>query len=97
MAENVKLDFGPEVVMRDVVFRENHCIVSADGAGARLCAVREVYLRPRRSTLTYLVEQVHMRFAQQRWPLPDRRTIKARVDQLDRRLTARKRRDWSAG
>ena len=40
--------------------------------------IREVYLKPQRLTLTYLVEEVHLRFAQQGWPLPDRRTIKAR-------------------
>lgn len=58
--------------------------------------IREVYLKPQRLTLTYLVEQVHLRFAQQGWPLPDRRTIKARVDQIEKRLTARKRRDVAA-
>lgn len=58
--------------------------------------IREVYLKPQRPTLTYLVEQVHLRFAEQRWPLPDRRTIKARVDQIEKRLMARKRRDVTA-
>ena len=58
--------------------------------------IREVYLKPQRPTLAYLVEQVHMRFAQQGWPLPDRRTIKARVDQIEKRLIARKRRDVAA-
>jgi putative transposase len=58
--------------------------------------IHEVYLKPQRPTLTYLVEQVHLRFAEQRWPLPDRRTIKARVDQIERRLMARKRRDVAA-
>ena len=58
--------------------------------------IREVYLKPQRPTLTYLVEQVHMRFALQGWRLPDRRTIKARVDQIEKRLIARKRRDVAA-
>ncbi len=35
--------------------------------------IREVYLKPQRPTLTYLVEQVHLRFAQHGWLLPDRR------------------------
>jgi putative transposase len=58
--------------------------------------IREVYLKPLRPTLTHLVEQVHLRFAQHGWPLPDRRTIKARVDEIERRLTARKRHDQRA-
>lgn len=58
--------------------------------------IRQIYLRPQRPTLTYLVEQVHMRFAQKGWPLPDRRTVKARVDQIERRLAARKRDDVPA-
>jgi putative transposase len=58
--------------------------------------IHEIYLKPQRPTLTYLVEQVHMRFAQQGWPLPDRRTIKARVNQIEKRLTARKRGDLAA-
>ena len=58
--------------------------------------IREVYLKPQRPTLAHLVEQVHLRFAQQGWPLPDRRTVKARVDEIERRLTARKRRDEAA-
>ena len=58
--------------------------------------IREVYLKPQRPTLTYLVEQVHLRFAEQHWPLPDRRTIKARVDQIEKRLMARKRHDVAA-
>jgi hypothetical protein len=37
-----------------------------------------------------------MSVAQQGWPLPDRRTVKARVDQIEKRLTARKRRDLVA-
>ena len=55
--------------------------------------IREIYLQPTRPTLTYLVEQVHARFAERGWPLPDRRTVKARVDAIDRRVRALKRRD----
>jgi putative transposase len=58
--------------------------------------IREVYLKPQRPTLTYLVDQVHLRFAQHGWPLPDRRTVKARVDEIEKRLMARKRRDTAA-
>jgi len=59
-------------------------------------AIREIYLQPSRPTLTYLVEQVHARFAERGWPLPDRRTVKARVDAIDRRVRALKRRDRQA-
>jgi putative transposase len=55
--------------------------------------IREIYLHPSRPTLTYLVEQVHARFATKGWPAPDRRTVKARVDAIDRRVRALKRRD----
>jgi putative transposase len=58
--------------------------------------IREVYLKPQRPTLAHLVEQVHLRFAQQSWQLPDRRTIKLRVDEIEKRLTARRRQDASA-
>jgi putative transposase len=58
--------------------------------------IREIYLQPSRPTLTYLVEQVHARFAERGWPLPDRRTVKARVDAIDRRVRALKRRDRQA-
>src|SRR3954462_683812 len=42
------------------------------------------------------VEQVHARFAERGWPLPDRCTVKARVDAIDRRVRALKRRDMQA-
>lgn len=58
--------------------------------------IREVYLKPQRPTLTHLVEQIHLRFVQHGWPLPDRRTIKTRVDDIERRLVARKRKDKRA-
>jgi putative transposase len=58
-----------------------------------LQTIREVYLKPTRPTMVHLVEQVHLRFAQRGWPLPHRRTIKARVDKIDKRVSARKRHD----
>ena len=56
-------------------------------------AIHEIYLKPERPTMTYLIEQVRARCAQQGLPLPDRRTIKARVDRIDRRTVALKRKD----
>ena len=56
-------------------------------------AVREIYLKPERPTMTYLIEQVRARCARAELPLPDRRTIKARVDRIDRRVVALKRKD----
>jgi hypothetical protein len=43
-------------------------------------AIHEIYLKPERPTLTFLIEQVRARCAQKNLPPPDRRTIKARVD-----------------
>ena len=43
--------------------------------------------------MTYLIEQVRARCARAELPLPDRRTIKARVDRIDRRVAALKRKD----
>ena len=56
-------------------------------------AIREIYLHPERPTMTYLIEQVRARCARAELPLPDRRTIKARVDRIDRRVAALKRKD----
>ena len=56
-------------------------------------AIREIYLHPERPTMTYLIEQVRARCAGAELPLPDRRTIKARVDRIDRRVAALKRKD----
>jgi putative transposase len=55
--------------------------------------IQEIYLKPERPTMTYLIEQVRARCAQKGLPLPDRRTIKARVDRIDRRTVALKRKD----
>jgi putative transposase len=56
-------------------------------------AIREIYLKPERPTMAYLIELVRARCAQKGLPLPDRRTIKARVDRIDRRTVALKRKD----
>lgn len=37
MTKKLNLAFGPEVVVRSVVFQENRWLVSADGAGIRSC------------------------------------------------------------
>jgi len=50
--------------------------------------IHEIYLKPERPTMTYLIEQVRARCAQKGLPLPDRRTIKARVDRIDRAVIA---------
>jgi putative transposase len=55
--------------------------------------IREIYLNPERPTMTYLIEQVRARCARAELPPPDRRTIKARVDRIDRRVAALKRKD----
>ena len=55
--------------------------------------IHEIYLKPERPTMTYLIEQVRARCAQKGFPLPDRRTIKARVDRIDRRTVALRRKD----
>ena len=64
-----------------------------DGRRERLIAlaIHEIYLKPERPTMTFLIEQVRARCAQKGLPLPDRRTIKARVDRMDRRTVAVKR------
>jgi putative transposase len=55
--------------------------------------IREIYLKPERPTMAYLIEQVRARCAQKGLPLPDRRTIKARVNRIDPRTVALKRKD----
>jgi len=56
-------------------------------------AIRETYLQPERPTMTYLIEQVRARCERAELPAPDRRTIKARVDRIDKRVAALKRKD----
>jgi putative transposase len=55
--------------------------------------IHEIYLKPERPTMTYLVEQVRARCARKGLRLPDRRTAKVRVDRIDRRTVALKRKD----
>ena len=55
--------------------------------------IHEIYLKPERPTMTYLIEQVRARCVQRGLPPPDRRAIKARVVRIDRRTVALKRRD----
>jgi hypothetical protein len=56
-------------------------------------AIHEIYLKPERPTMTFLIEQDRARCAQKGLPLPDSRTIKARVARIDRRTVAVKRKD----
>ena len=56
-------------------------------------AIWEIYLKPERPTMTYLIEQVRARCKRAELPPPDRRTIKARVHRIDRRVAALKRKD----
>lgn len=56
-------------------------------------SIKEIYLKPERPTMTYLIEQVQARCVRDGLPPPDRRTIKARVDRIDRRAVAIKRKD----
>jgi putative transposase len=56
-------------------------------------AIREIYLHPERPTMTYLIEHVRARCSRAELSPPDRRTIKARVDRIDRRVAALKRKD----
>jgi putative transposase len=56
-------------------------------------AIREIYLKPERPTMTYLIEQVRAKCGRAELPAPDRRTIKARVDRIDKRVAALKRKD----
>ena len=55
--------------------------------------IHEIFLKPERPTMTYLVEQVRARCRRKGLHLPHRRTIKARVDRIDRRTVALKRKD----
>src|SRR5271156_2601970 len=55
--------------------------------------IHEIYLKPERPTMTYLIEQVRARCAQKGLALPDRGTIRTRVDRIDRRTVALKRKD----
>jgi hypothetical protein len=51
--------------------------------------IREIYLKPERPTMTYLIEQVRARCAQKGLPLPDRRTMRREWSRPRCRLGAR--------
>ena len=54
-------------------------------------AIREVYLKPTRPTLTHLVSRVHERCSKEGIALPDRRTVRARVKAIDIRFRGQRR------
>ncbi len=53
--------------------------------------IREIYLTPNRPTLKRLTEEVHAKCAAAGFPLPDRRTIRARVRAIPERTRALRR------
>ena len=69
------------------------CVGRHARATDRIGVIQEIYLKPERPTMAHLIEQVRARCARKGLPLPDRRTIKARVDRIDRRTVALKRKD----
>ena len=73
--------------------RKNGFVLDAKREKLISQAIREIYLKPERPTMTYLIEQVRARCGRAELPAPDRRTIKARVDRIDRRAAALKRKD----
>ncbi len=73
--------------------RKNGFVLDAKREKLISQAIREIYLKPERPTMTYLIEQVRARCGRADLPAPDRRTIKARVDRIDRRVAALKRKD----
>jgi putative transposase len=58
--------------------------------------IREVYLTQNRPTLARLVAEVHARCMAAELPLPDRRTVRARVRAIPERMRALRRRDAAA-
>jgi putative transposase len=58
--------------------------------------IHTVYLKPTRPTLTYLVDEVHQRCNENGLPLPHRRTIRSRMQAIDARVRALRRRDAKA-
>jgi putative transposase len=73
--------------------RKDTLVLDAKREKLIAATIHEIYLQPERPTMTYLIEQVRARCAQKGLPLPDRRTIKVRVDRIDRRTVALKRKD----
>ena len=55
--------------------------------------IRAIYLRETRATITSLVEHVRAEFDRMGWPPPDRRTVQAGVDSIDKRVRSLKRKD----
>ena len=54
-------------------------------------AIREVYLKPTRPTLSHLVSNIHERCSKQGIDLPDRRTVRARIKAIDIRVRGQRR------
>ena len=88
-AERTVSSVEPRVLGR----RKDTLVLDAKRETLIAATIHEIYLKPERPTMTYLVEQVRARCARKGLPLPDRRTIKARVDHIDRRTVALKRKD----
>jgi putative transposase len=55
--------------------------------------IRGIYLTPNRPTLKRLTDEVHAKCAAAGFPLPDRRTIRARVKAIPERTRALRRSD----
>jgi putative transposase len=54
-------------------------------------AIREVYLKPTRPTLSHLVSNIHERCSKEGIDLPDRRTVRARIKAIDIRVRGQRR------
>jgi putative transposase len=54
-------------------------------------AIREVYLKPTRPTLSHLVSNIHERCSKEGIELPDRRTVRARIKAIDIRVRGQRR------
>ncbi len=72
--------------------RKDTLVLDANREKLIASTIHEIYLKPERPTMTYLIEQGRGG-AQKGLPLPDRRTIKARVDRIDLRTVALRRKD----
>ena len=54
-------------------------------------AIREVYLKPTRPTLSHLVSNIHERCSKEGIGPPDRRTVRARIKAIDIRVQGKRR------
>ncbi len=72
---------------------KNTLVLDAQREKLIASTIQEIYLKPERPTMAYLIEDVRARCAQKGLSPPDRRTIKARVDRIDRRMAALKCKD----